>query len=157
MRSFSLFTTLLAMVVYNSATAADVESGDISTNCQSFGLRITLEASRVYDSPLYDGLIPTTIEMFQASDRRIDVPAKLNFAVPAIPANNPKIEQPQIVPTGMVIATDDDLRRFRTNYAVPSYDSPLFDGLYPMTIEEFIRADESKDKEVFGFSIASNR
>ncbi len=157
MRSFSMVTTLLALVVCNSATAVDVESGDVSTNCQPFGLRITIEASRAYDSPLYEGLIPTTIEMFQASDRQNVVPAKLNFAVPVIPANNPKIERPQVVPTGMVIAMDDDLRRFGTTYAVPFYDSPLLDGLYPMTIEAFKRADAPKDKEVFTLCIAFNR
>lgn len=154
MRSFSLVTTVLALLACSSACATEVESGDINTNSQLFGLRISIEANRAYDSPLYEGLLPTTLEMFEASDRNADVPTKLNFAVPVIPAISPKIEHQEVVPAGMVIASNDDLRRFRTNFAVPCYDSPLFDGLYPMTIAAFKRADEPRDKEVFTFCIA---
>jgi hypothetical protein len=157
MRSFSLVTTILALLACNSTCATEPESGDLITNSQSFGLRISIEANRAYDSPLYEGLLPTTLEMFEASDRQTNVPTKLNFAWPVIPADDPKIEQQQVVPDGMVIASNDDLCRFQTNNFFNMYNSPLYDGLYPMTIEAFKRADEPKDKEVFAFCIAFNR
>lgn len=43
------------------------------------------------------------------------------------------------------------------NFALFSYDSPLYDGLWPMTREAFRASDFPVDKEVFTFSIASNR
>jgi hypothetical protein len=116
-----------------------------------------MEANRAYDSPLYEGLLPTTLEMFLASDRQTSVPEQLDVAAPVFPAENPIVEQQRFVPAGVGIASSDDLRRFRANFAVSSYDSPLFDGMYSMTIDAFKRADEPKDKEVFTFNIAFNR
>jgi hypothetical protein len=157
MRTFSLVITVLLLAASNSTKAADVESADVGMNCQSFGLRITVAASRAYDSPLYEGLIPTTLEMFQASDQQADMPTELNFAWPEIPADDPKIEQQQVVPAGMVIASNDDLHRFQTNNFFNMYNSPLYDGLYSMTINAFKQSDESKGKGIFTFSIAFNR
>ena len=103
MRSFSLVTNLLALVICGSATGADVEVETRNTNCQPPGLRLTIEASRAYlepgrtyDSPLYEGLTPTTIEMFQASDRII--PREFEVSLPRLPISHPKIENPQLVP-----------------------------------------------------------
>jgi hypothetical protein len=37
-----------------------------------------------------------------------------------------------------------------------AYDSPLYEGLWPMTIEAFQASDAPNDKEVFAFNLALN-
>lgn len=43
------------------------------------------------------------------------------------------------------------------NFALFSYDHPLYDGLWPMTREAFQRLDTPDPKKIFGFTIAFNR
>jgi hypothetical protein len=47
----------------------------------------------------------------------------------------------------------------KRNTAIFSYDSSLYDGLWPMTIEAFKKSDWNVDEdiEVYAFSIAFNR
>lgn len=58
----------------------------------------------------------------------------------------------------LATADEDFLRQFVVSRfpGFSTYDSPLYDGLFPMTIEAFKRSHGPRDKEVFGFLIASN-
>lgn len=164
MRTFQCAVALAVWFGAMAAQAADVEfecdeamfqhSAPLTKEVKH---RFAIEERSNLDSPLYDGLWPMTLEAFRGNSESLRVEVKMSFPVPAIPRQHPTIERPQSLPAEMVIASNDDLCRFRTNYALPCYDSPLFDGLSPMTIEAFRQGDVPKDKEIFTFNIAFNR
>jgi hypothetical protein len=101
-----------------------------------------------YDSPLYRGLWPMTIEAFKqldwTADRESSDVKPLNFAFPVIISDD----------GGFVIASHpaDPVQ----NFAGRSYKHPLYDGLWPMTVKSFRRSDLPVDEAVFTFNIAMN-
>jgi len=122
-------------------------------NDTGFGRRIVIDGSPSYDSPLYEGLWPMTLDAFRG-DRRI---IRMNFdlTLPKLPISDPRLHEPRrIVPPGMLIALKPAASV--QSFTEPSYDHPLYEGLWPMTISAFRRIDMPKDIEVFAFCITAN-
>jgi hypothetical protein len=124
-----------------------------ATNETGFGVRMVIDNQRSYDSPLYQGMWPMTLEAFRG-DRRM-IRTNSVRAILTLPASNPRIYEPRrIIPPGVLITSNsaDSARCF----AERSYRYPLYEGLYPMTIESFKRSDWPVDEAVFTFNIAMN-
>jgi hypothetical protein len=165
MRTLYFVLALLSCIGVKQVSAADVEFECDATMFEEpaggdevYNRRFTIEGHPNLDSPLYEGLWPMTLDAFHGSKERT-VPREFKFAFPVNSDDDheKEIEQPHVVPAGMVIASGrDDWRYWLTNYVIQQYDSPLYDGLWPMTVERFKRADMERDQEVFSFTIASN-
>ena len=132
-----------------------------ATKETGFGIRMVIDGQQSYDSPLYQGLWPMTLEAFRG-DRRI-IGTNSVLSLPKLPTPNRRLDEPRrIVLPGMLIASNPAVSK--SNMVEPNgagtrvplfmYNSPLYDGLWPMTIEAFKQSDMSVDQAVFTFNIA---
>jgi hypothetical protein len=97
-----------------------------------------------------------TLKAFRGDPRilRMNADAALP-ELPKLPTSNPRLDEPlRIVPTGTLIALNPVIAE--RNFAQPSYDHPLYEGLWSMTLSAFRRLDVPKDTEDFTFCIAAN-
>jgi hypothetical protein len=116
--------------------------------------RMVIDDQRSYDSPLYEGLWPMTLEAFRGNHRMVRTDAVPTF--PKLPTSEPRLFEPRgIVPPGVLITSNPATHV--QNFAGRSYQHPLYDGLWPMTIKAFKRSDWGGDLRSFGLVIAFNR
>jgi hypothetical protein len=164
------FQCAVALAVWFGAMAA--HAADVEFECDENMLerpipvnhdvkhRFTIEGWPNLDSPLYEGLWPMTLEAFAPNDRILGpTPIALPCSSPSLVPQS--IEEPwqavgqKIVCNGKCDCRSGYFTRVEFSF-FPNYDSPLFEGLWPTTIEAFERLDQPKDHKVFTFCIAAN-
>jgi hypothetical protein len=168
MRTFQCAVALAVWFGTMAVHAADVEfecdetmfERPVPVN-QDVKHRFAIEGRPNLDSPLYDGLWPMTLEAFAPNDKLL---GPTPFALPkSSPSLVPQpIEEPwqavgqRIVCTGKCDCQSGCITSVEFSF-VPNYDSPLFEGLWPITLEMFRAADQERiDESVPGIVIAAN-
>lgn len=168
MRNLALGVTFALLTCAGTIEAADVEFEcgpamfeQPAESDQDIKHRITIEERPNLDSPIYEGLWPMTLEAFQPDGRVLrTTPVALPHFPPSLTPQ--PIEEywqhfgPKVAYTGKCDCRSGFLTSVELSF-VPNYDSPLFAGLWPITLEMFRAADQERiDEEVPGMVIAAN-